>query len=125
MERIYNIIRAEDFNMELRELLIDLYSKNYKKYFEELYFNESEIDKLTQEERDRLTKLAAVVEYVGNRQPDAVLYDLVYSEKLKLDEPYVPGAEKGTIYYIKRILSAPREFSTRNVFYDPETIKPV
>lgn len=125
MERIFNIIRAEDFNFALTNLLIDLYSKNNKMHFEELYFDAEAIDHLNKEELDKLTKIATVVEYVGNRQPDARLYDWIYDEKLKLETPYTPGVEYTDIGRVKRIISAPKEFSIRNVFYEEETLKPL
>ncbi|MDD2498673.1 MAG: hypothetical protein PHY90_11180 [Desulfitobacteriaceae bacterium] len=125
MGRIFNIIKSEDFNLSLTNLLIDLYSQDYNKYFEELSFDEKSIDRLSREELDKLTKVAAVIEYVGNRQPNAKLYDWIYSNKLKLEYPYTPGVEKESIARIKRIISAPREFSLRNVFFDEETLKPI
>lgn len=125
MERIFNIIRAEDFNLALTNLLIDLYSCEYKKYFEELYFDEKQIDSLNKEEIEKLTKIAAVIEYVGNRQPDAKLYDWIYSSQLKLEEPYTPGVGKETFERVRRIISAPKEFALRNVFFEESTIKPL
>ncbi|WP_188455117.1 hypothetical protein [Virgibacillus oceani] len=125
MERVFNIIKAEDFNFALTNLLIDLYSSQYEKYFDELFLDENEINKLTDEELDKLTKVAAIIEYVGNRQPRAKLYDWIYSASLKLEEPYVPGAPKESVARIKRIFSAPKEFSLRNVFFDEKTLKPV
>jgi len=125
MERILNIIKSEDFNLALTNLLIDIYSINYQKYFKELWFDEKLIDNLSREELDRLTKIAAVIEYVGNRQPKAKLYDWIYSNKLKLEYPYTPGVENESLPRIKRIISAPREFSIRNVFFDEKTLKPV
>jgi SET domain-containing protein len=124
LERIFNIIHAEDFNLALTNLLIDLYSSNYEKYFEELIFNEEEIEKLNKEELEKLTKVAAIIEYIGNRQPKAKLYDWIYSDKLKLEEPYTPGLEKETFERVRRIISAPKEFASRNVFYDEKTLKP-
>lgn len=125
MERILNIIRAEDFNVALTNLLIDLYSSDYEKYFEELWLDEKIIDKLSSEELDKLTKVAAIIEYVGNRQPKAKLYKWIYSSKLKLGEPYTPGVEKESLQRIKRIIFAPREFCIRNVFFEEESIRPV
>ncbi|MDC3413528.1 hypothetical protein NC797_16945 [Aquibacillus sp. 3ASR75-11] len=125
MEKVLNIIKAEDFNFTLTNLLIDLYSVDYESYFEELHFDESEIENLTKVELDRLTKVATVIEYVGNRQPKAKLYKWIYSEKLRLDDPYTPGVEDESIARIKRIFSAPKEFSLRNVFFDEETLKPI
>lgn len=116
---------AEDFNIALTNLLIDLYSLDYEKYFEELWFDPARIDYLTQEELDKLTKLAAIIEYVGNRQPKAKLYEWITSNKLKLRDPYTPGVEKESLQRIIRIISAPREFSLRNVFFDEKTLKPV
>lgn len=125
MERILNIIKAEDFNLALTNLLIDINSKDYRKYFEELWFDEKLIDNLSSEELDKLTKVAAVIEYFGNRQPKAKLYDWIYSKKLKLEYPYTPGVEEEGIARIRRIISAPREFSLRNVFFDENTLKPI
>ncbi|UFT99964.1 hypothetical protein KO561_03100 [Radiobacillus kanasensis] len=125
MERIFNIIKAQDFNFALTNLLIDLHSSNYQKYFEELWFDENNIGKLSKEELDKLTKLAAVIEYVGNRQPGAKLYDWIYLEKLRLEAPYTPGLEGDGFQRVKRIFSAPREFSIRNVFFEEETLKPI
>lgn len=125
MEVIFSIINSEDFNLSLRNLLIDLYSCAYKKYFEELWFDEAEIDELNKEQLDRLTKLAAIIHYVGNRQEEAKLYSWIYSKKLRLDYPYTPGVEEGSIARIKRIFFAPKEFSDRNVFFDEDTIKPI
>ncbi|KLU62416.1 hypothetical protein CEB3_c12770 [Peptococcaceae bacterium CEB3] len=125
MGRILDIIMAEDFNLALTNLLIDLYCPDYEKYFEELRFNPAQTDSLTPEELDKLTKLAAVIEYVGDRRPKAKLYEWITSDKLKLQEPYTPGVEKESLQRIKRIISAPREFSMRNVFFDEETLRPV
>ncbi|WP_200127893.1 hypothetical protein [Salicibibacter cibarius] len=44
MERVYSIIHAADFNIALTNLLIDLYSASYEKYFDELSFDEQELD---------------------------------------------------------------------------------
>jgi hypothetical protein len=125
MERIFNITKAEDFNFALTNLIIDLYSLEYEKYFEELCIEDKVIDNLDIEELDKLTKLAAIIEYIGNRQPKAKLYDWIYSDKLKLENPYTPGLEGESFTRIKRIISAPREFSLRNVFFDEKTLKPI
>lgn len=125
MARVLDIIKAEDFNFALTNLLIDLYSPDYEKNFAELSFDPAQIDYLTWEELDKLTKLAAVIEYVGNRQPKATLYEWITSDQLKLQEPYTPGVEKGSFQRIRRIISAPREFSLRNVFFDEETLRPI
>lgn len=125
MERIFSIIKSEDFNRALTNLLIDIYSSSYEKYFDELCIDERIIDNLNMEELDKLTKLAAVIEYVGNRKPKSKLYDWIYSSKLKLEDPYTPGVESESVERIKRILSAPKEFSLRNVFYDEKTLKPM
>ncbi len=125
MERIFGIIKADDFNLALTNLLIDLYSPEYEKYFEELWFDPAQIDYLTQDELEKLTKVAAIVEYVGNRQPKAKLYEWVYSDRLKLDKPYTPGVEDVDIQRVRRIISAPKEFALRNVFYDEKTIRPI
>lgn len=125
MERILDIIKAEDYNLALTNLLIDLYSPDYEKYFEELRFDPARIEYLTQEELDKLTKLAAVIEYVGNRQPKAKLYEWITSNQLKLQDPYTPGVEKESLQRIRRIFSAPREFSLRNVFFDEKTLRPI
>ena len=125
MERVFNIIRAEDFNMALTNLLIDIYSSSYEKYFEELWIDEKEIDNLNKDEIDKLTKLATVIEYVGNRKSKAKLYDWIYCSKLKLENPYTPGVEKESIARIKRIIFSPNEFSSRNVFFEEKTLKPV
>lgn len=125
MERVLNIIKSDDFNFSLTNLLIDLYSMDCNKYFEELLFDEEEIRYLNDEEKDKLTKLAAVIEYVGNRQTDVKLYDWIYSNDLKLKFPYTPGVEEESFARIKRIITAPKEFSLRNVFFDYMTIKPI
>ncbi|MEN1969613.1 hypothetical protein WMZ97_16235 [Lentibacillus sp. N15] len=125
MVRILDIIHADDFNVALINLLIDLYSSNYETYFEALDFDEKEINHLSDVELDRLTKVAAVIKYIGNRQPSATLFDWIYSDKLKLDYPYTPGVPKDSIARVKRIFSAPKEFASRNVFYDEQTLKPV
>lgn len=125
MKLISSIINSKDFNLSLRNLLIDLYSSDYKKYFEELWFDETEIEKLNKEQLDKLTKLAAIIHYVGNRQEGSKLHDWIYSKKLRLDYPYTPGLEEPSIQRIKRIFFAPKEFSDRNVFFDEDTIKPI
>lgn len=125
MERIFSIIKAEDFNFALTNLLIDLYSLEYEKHFEELCIEDKVIDNLESEELDKLIKLAAIIEYIGNRQPKAKLYGWIYSDKLKLDNPYTPGLESDSFARIKRIISSPREFSLRNVFFDEKTLKPI
>jgi len=125
MEKILSIIKANDFNLALTNLLIDLYSFDYEKYFEELWFDPAQIEQLTTEELEKLIKLAAIIEYVGNRQPKAKLHEWIYLDQLKLQEPYTPGVEKGSFQRIRRILSAPKEFSLRNVFYDSQTLKPI
>ncbi|WP_206812742.1 hypothetical protein [Paradesulfitobacterium ferrireducens] len=125
MERILGIIKAEDFNLAVTNLLIDLYSPDYEKYFEMLWFDPAQIGQLTLEEVDKLTKLAAIIEYVGNRQPKAKLYEWIYSDQLKLQDPYTPGVENESLQRIRRIFSAPREFCLRNVFYDEKTLRPV
>lgn len=125
MERVYNIIHADDFNFALTNLLIDLYSADYEKYFDDLDFDEREIDNLSNSDREKVTKVAAVVEYVGNRRKKAKLQDWIYSEKLKLDTPYTPGVPNESIARIKRIITAPKEFASRNVFYDEKTLDPV
>lgn len=125
MERIQDIISSTDFNYSLVNLLIDLYSSDYEKYFNELYFNEEKIKELNKEEKEKLTKLAAIIEYVGNRRENARLYNWIYSEELKLENPYTPGVDEGSFARINRIFTAPKEFSLRNVFYDYKTIKPV
>ncbi|WP_163969720.1 hypothetical protein [Oceanobacillus halotolerans] len=125
MEKVLHIVKAEDFNMALTNLLMDLYSSDYEKYFKELYFDVKEIGHLSNDELDKLTKVAAVIEYVGNRQPGAVLYDWIYADQLKLENPYTPGVPKDSVARVKRILFASREFSIRNVFYDEETLKPI
>ncbi|WP_270578490.1 hypothetical protein [Caldibacillus thermoamylovorans] len=48
--------------------------------------------------------MAAIIEYIGNRQPKAKLYDWIYSDKLKLEEPYTPGLEKETFERVRRII---------------------
>lgn len=116
---------ADDFNLALTNLLIDLYSQDYEKYFEELWFDEKEINHLNKEYLEKLTKIAAVIEYIGNRRPKAKLYDWIYSSKLKLENPYTPGVEMGTFARVRRIISAPKEFSMRNVFFDEKTLKPL
>lgn len=125
MERVFSIIKAPDFNFALTNLIIDLYSSEYEKYFEELWIDEDIIERLNSEELDKLTKLSAVIEYVGNRQPRAKLYHWIYSDKLKLENPYTPGVEEESFLRIKRIISAPMEFSLRNVFFDEKTIRPI
>lgn len=125
MERIFNIIKSDDFNLALTNLLIDLYSSDYEKYFEELWIDDKIIDNFSREELDKLTKLAAVIEYVGNRQPKAKLYTWIYNDKLKLENPYTPGVADGSLARIKRIIFAPKEFSVRNVFFEEKTIKPI
>ncbi|MFD1360782.1 hypothetical protein [Lentibacillus salinarum] len=125
MERVYGLIHADDFNVALTNLLIDLYSSDYKKHFLGLDFDEQKIADLSEPERETLTKIAAVVEYVGNRQPKATLYNWIYSEKLKLDKPYTPGVPEESVARVKRIITAPKEFADRNVFYDQETLEPV
>ena len=125
MERIFNIIKAEDFNLALTNLLIDLYSQDYERYFEELNFDERELEYLNKNELENLTKIATVIEYVGNRQSNAKLYSWIFSNKLKLDDPYTPGVEKETLGRVKRIISAPKEFSLRNVFFEENTLKPL
>ena len=125
MERIWNIINSDDFNFDLTNLLIDLYSKESLKYFKQLYFDEEFIDSLNHQQKNNLTKLAAVIEYIGNRTDNSVIYDWVYSSKLKLEDPYTPGLIEKDIHRLKRIMSAPVEFSNRNVFYDEETLKPI
>lgn len=125
MERIFDIVKAEDFNLALTNLLIDLYSSDYEKYFQELWLDLERIDSLPQEELDKLTKIAAIIEYVGNRQPKAKLYEWIYSERLKLQKPYTPGVEEGSFQRIRRIISAPKEFALRNVFYDEKTLRPI
>ncbi|HHY75053.1 MAG TPA: hypothetical protein GX497_17905 [Bacillus bacterium] len=111
-------MKADDFNLGLTNLLIDLYSPNYERYFKELSFDENKIGRLNIDELEKLTKIAAVIEYVGNRQPNAKLYDWIYAEQLKLEEPYIPGVEKESFARIRRIISAPKEFALRNVFYN-------
>lgn len=86
------------------QFAIDFYSSNYEKYFEELIFTEEEIEKLNKEELEKLTKVAAIIENIGNRQPKAKLYDWIYSDKLKLEEPYTPGLEKETFERVRRII---------------------
>jgi len=125
VERIQNIINSTDFNYSIVNLLIDLYSNDYERQFNELYFNEEKIKELDESEKDKLTKLAAIIEYVGNRRENAKLYDWIYSDELKLKTPYTPGVNEGSFARITRIFTAPREFSLRNVFYDYKTIKPV
>ncbi len=125
MERILAITKEEDFNLALTNLLIDLYSSDYEKYFEELWFDPIQINHLTQEELDKLTKLAAIIEYVGNRQSKAKLYEWISLNQLKLQDPYTPGVENESFQRIRRIISAPREFSIRNVFFDEKTLRPV
>lgn len=125
MEKVSSVIKADDFNIALTNLLIDLYSSNYEKYFAALDFDEKEIDNLDEEQLKRLIKLAAVIEYVGNRQPNATLFNWIYSDKLKLEYPYTPGVPKESIARLRRIFSAPKEFASRNVFYDEDTLKPV
>ncbi|MDL0421011.1 hypothetical protein QPM05_12955 [Caldibacillus thermoamylovorans] len=61
-------------------------------------------EKLNKEELEKLTKVAAIIEYIGNRQPKAKLYDWIYSDKLKLEEPYTPGLEKETFERVRRII---------------------
>lgn len=90
MERIRNIINSADFNYSLVNLLIDLYSSDYKRYFNELYFDEEKIKSLNEKEKERLTKLAAIIEYIGNRKEDARLYNWIYSKDLVLEDPYTP-----------------------------------
>jgi len=123
--RVLDIIKSNDFNFSLINLLIDLYSMDYKRYFEELWFDEENIRHLNEDEKGKLTKLAAVIEYVGNRKTDIKLYNWIYSNELKLDYPYTPGVEEESVTRVKRILTAPKEFSLRNVFYDYTTIKPI
>lgn len=125
MERILSIINAKDFNLVVTNLLIELYSSDYEKHFEMLWFDPARIDLLTPEEKDKLTKLAAIIEYVGNRQPKGKLYDWIYSDQLRLENPYTPGVENESLQRIRRIFSAPREFSLRNVFFDEKTLRPI
>lgn len=125
MERVLNIMKADDFNLALTNLLIDLYSPDYERYFEKLSFEKNKIAQLNDDELEKLTKIAAIIEYVGNRQPKAKLYDWIYMEQLKLEEPYTPGVEKESFARIRRIISAPKEFALRNVFYDEKTLKPL
>lgn len=125
MERIFNIVKAEDFYLALTNLLIDLYSTSYEKYFEELWIDEKVIDNLDMEELDRLTKVAAIIEYVGNRKPKTKLYDWIYSNKLKLENPYTPGLQNESFHRVKRIISAPKEFSLRNVFFEENALRPI
>ncbi|WP_211202357.1 hypothetical protein [Salicibibacter cibarius] len=56
---------------------------------------------------------------------NAILYNWIYSSKLQLDNPYTPGVENASIARVKRIMTAPKEFASRNVFYDEDTLKPV
>lgn len=125
MERIQNIINSADFNYSLVNLIIDLYSSEYARYFNELYFDEEKITELNITEKEKLVKLAAIIEYVGNRRENAKLYNWIYSEELVLENPYTPGVDEDSFARIIRIFTAPREFSLRNVFYDYRTIKPV
>ncbi len=46
-------------------------------------------------------------------------------KQLKLEEPYTPGVEKESFARIRRIISAPKEFALRNVFYDEKTLRPI
>lgn len=91
----------------------------------DFHIEDKVIDNLDSEELDKLTKLAAIIDYIGNRKPKAKLYNWIYSDKLKLDNPYTPGLESESFARIKRIISAHREFSLRNVFFDEKTIKPI
>lgn len=125
MERIFSIIKSEDFNMCLTNLLIDLYSSDYKEKFKELWVDAKEIDNMDKGQLDKLTKIAAIIEYVGNRKQGVKLYDWIYSSKLKLDYPYTPGVNNESIARIKRIIFSPPEFSSRNVFFDEKTLKPI
>lgn len=125
MERIQNIINSPDFNYSLVNLLIDLYSSDYERHFNELYFDEEKIKELNKTEKENLVKLAAIIEYVGNRRENVKLYNWIYSTDLVLENPYTPGVAEDSLARLKRIFTAPREFSLRNVFYDYNTIKPV
>lgn len=62
---------------------------------------------------------------MGNRRENAKHYDWIYSSDLKLENPYTPGVKEESFARLKRIITAPREFSSRKVFYDYKTIKPV
>ena len=91
MERIQSIINSADFNYTLVNFLIDLYSNDYERHFNELYFDEEKIKELDKTAKEKLTKLAAVIEYVGNRKENAKLYNWIYSKELILENPYTPG----------------------------------
>jgi hypothetical protein len=67
-------MKAEDFNLTLTNLLIDLYLQDYEKYFKELEFDEKDIDHLNKENLEKLTNIAAVFEYVGNRRSSAKVF---------------------------------------------------
>lgn len=48
---------------------------------------------------------------------NAKLYDWIYSNELKLKYSYTPGVEEGSFARIKRIFTAPREFSLKNYLH--------
>ena len=64
-------------------------------------FDEHRIDDLSEPNRENLTKVAVVIEYVGNRQKNATLCNWKYS-------PYTPGVESASIARIKRIMTVPK-----------------
>lgn len=125
MERIFYLLNCEDFNSSLTNLLVDLYSSDYKKYFKELWFDDKQFDNLDKKQLDRLTKIATIIEYIGNRKENVELHDWIYSSRLKLEYPYTPGVENNSISRVKRIIFAPKEFSVRNVFFEESTLKPI
>lgn len=116
---------SKNFDLYLTNLIIDFNSKSYLKYFSELEISNEFINKAEEDQIIKLTKLASIIEYFGNKRGIKKLPEWIFDKRLVLEESYSASIPKDTCYWIRTLVTAPEEFSSRNVFYDIESIEPL
>lgn len=106
----------EDENFAINELLNKLtdLSEDFISYIKNVKINKSD---LTENEKNFLTKLTCLIEYFFIEN-NLAIPSWVQDDLYKLDDPFVFGARKKDIWYLKTILNAPTVFKSRNVYFD-------
>ncbi|MEN8906599.1 MAG: hypothetical protein ABF289_11630 [Clostridiales bacterium] len=83
------------------------------------YINKTKItpENLNESEKIFLTKLTCLIEYFF-RKDNLPIPSWVQDDSFTLKKPFVFGARKKDIWYLKTILNAPTVFKSRNVYFD-------
>lgn len=126
MGRILDLVQKDKytFNLGITNLLIDMFDADVY-VWDSLSIEEDSILLLSKESFCNLVKVAALIDYVGNIMEITSKPSWIYRKELVLDEPFFPGCGEPSLARLRRLVTAPREFASRNVFYDKDIIKPV